>query len=43
MIFGGKGGEQTLAKSMKEKFKMVKKPCMYVISNIYDTTVRVAT
>jgi hypothetical protein len=25
MIFGGKGGEQALAESMKEKFKLVKK------------------
>ena len=43
MIFGGKGGEQALAKSMKEKFKLVKKPHGYAISSIYDPTVKVAT
>ena len=34
MIFGGKGGELALTKSMKEKFKLVKKSRGYVISNI---------
>lgn len=43
MIFGGKGGKYALAESMKKKFKLVKKPCRYAISNIYDPTVKVAT
>ena len=43
MIFGGKGGEQALIESMKEKFKLVKKPCEYAISNMCDLVVKVAT
>jgi len=43
MIFGEKGGEQALAESMKEKFKLVNKPCEYAISSIYDLVVKVAT
>lgn len=40
---GGKGGELALAKSMKEKFKLVKKSCGYVISSICDPAMKVAT
>jgi len=43
MIFGGKGGEQALMESMKEKFKLVKKPHGYAISSICDPTVKVTT
>lgn len=43
MIFGGKGGEQALAESMKDKFKLVKKSCEYAISNICNPAVKVAT
>jgi len=43
MIFGGKGGKQAIAKSMKEKFKLVKRPRGYVISSICDPAVKVAT
>ena len=39
MIFGGKGGEQALVESMKEKFKLVKKSRGYAISNICDPAV----
>ena len=42
LIFGGKGGEQVLTESMKEKFKLLKKPCEYAISNIYDPAMKVA-
>lgn len=42
MIFGRKYGEQALTKAMKQKFKLVKKPCGYAISSICDTTVKVA-
>ena len=42
MIFGGKGGEQVLTESMKEKFKLVKKPREYAISSICDLTMKVA-
>ena len=42
MIFGGKGGEQALPESMKEKFKLVKKPRGYAISIIYDLAMKVA-
>jgi len=42
MIFGGKGGEQALVESMKEKFKLVKKPRGYAISSICDPAVKVA-
>jgi len=41
--FGRKGGEYALAESMKERFKMVKKPRRYAISSISDPTVKVAT
>lgn len=41
MIFGGKGGEQALAKSMKEKFKLVKNPHGYIISSICNPLVKV--
>lgn len=41
MIFRGKGDEQALAESMKEKFKLVNKPHGYAISGIYDPTVKV--
>ena len=43
MIFGGKDGEQALAKAMKEKFKLVKKPHGYAIYNIYDPVLKVVT
>jgi len=43
MIFGGKGGDQALIKSMKEKFKLVKKSRGYAISSICDPAVNVAT
>ena len=33
-IFGRKGGEKALTKSMKEKFKLVKKPHGYTTSKI---------
>lgn len=42
MIFGGKGGEQALAESMKEKFKLVNKSHGYAISTICDLVVKVA-
>lgn len=42
MIFGRKGGEHALAESMKEKFKLVKKPCGYSISIICDPLVKVS-
>jgi len=42
MIFGSKGGEQALAESMKEKFKLVKKLHGYAISSICDPTMMVA-
>lgn len=43
MIFDGKGGEQVLAESMKEKFKLVKKPHGYAISSICNPFVKVVT
>ena len=43
MIFRRKGGEQALAKAMKEKFKLVKKPCGYAISSICDPVLKVDT
>jgi len=43
MMFGRKGGKQALAKAMKEKFKLVKKPRGYAISSISDPEVTVAT
>ena len=42
MIFGRKGGEQALAKAMKEKFKLMKNPRDYAISSICDPAVKVA-
>lgn len=42
MIFSGKGGEQALVESMKEKFKLVKKSCGYAISSICDLVMKVA-
>jgi len=42
MIFGGKGGELVLVESMKEKFKLVKKPRGYASSSICDPTMKVA-
>jgi len=42
MIFGGKGGNLALAKSMKEKFKLVKKPHGCTISSICYPAVKVA-
>lgn len=41
MIFGGNGGELALTKSVKEKFKLVKKSCGYAISSICDPAVKV--
>lgn len=43
MTFGGKGGEQALADSIKEKFMLVKKSRGYTISNICDPALKVAT
>jgi len=43
MIIGGKGGEQALAGTLKEKFKLVKKPCGYAISKLYNATVKLTT
>lgn len=43
MIFSRKGGEQALVKSIREKFKLVKKLFGYTISSIYDPTMKVAT
>jgi len=43
MIFSRKGGEQALAETMKENFKLVKKPRGYVISSICDPALKVAT
>lgn len=43
IIFGEKGGEQALAESMKEKFKLVKKLHNYSISCICYHAVKVAT
>lgn len=42
MMFGGKGGKQAFAESMKERFKLVKKPCRYAISRICKIVVKVA-
>lgn len=41
--FGGKVGEHDLSERMKDKFKLVKKPCGYSISSITHPTVKVAT
>lgn len=43
MIFGSEGGEQALAKSLKEKFKLLKKTGGYTISHIYDPIMKVET
>lgn len=43
MMFGGKGGELALMEAMKKKFKIIKNPRGYAISNICDPTVKVAT
>ena len=43
MMFGRKGGEKVLREAMKEKFKLVKKPNVYAISNIYDPIVNIST
>lgn len=43
MIFDGKNGEQVLAESMKQKLKLVKKPCRYAISKICDPAMKVKT
>ena len=43
MIFGGKGGKQVLAESMKDKFKLVMKSCGYTISSICDPAMKVDT
>lgn len=42
MIFGNKGGEQALAESMKNKFKLVKKLHGCAISSICDPIMKVA-
>jgi len=42
MIFGGKGSEKALTESMKEKFKLVKKPHGYTISSICNPAMKVA-
>ena len=43
MAFGGKAGEHVLAEAMKEKFKLVKKSCGYVISSICNPAIKVVT
>lgn len=43
MIFSGKCGEKALMESMKEKFKLLKKPRGYAISSIYYPAMKVAT
>lgn len=43
MEFGKKAGEYVLAEAMKEKLKLVKKLRDYVISSIYEPTVKVVT
>jgi len=43
MMFRIKGGEQALAKAMKEKFKLMKKLHGYAISSISDPAINVAT
>lgn len=42
-VFGGKTSECDLTEKMKDKFKLVKKPCGYSITSITDPTVKVAT
>ena len=41
--FGGKTSERDLAKKMKEKFKLVKKPHEYSITSITDPVVKIST
>ena len=41
--FGGKTSERDLVKRIKDKFKLVKNPHRYSISNIIDPIVKVAT
>lgn len=41
--FGRKTGEHDLAERMKDKFKLVKKPCGYSTSSITDPMEKVAT
>lgn len=43
MAFGRNIGEHVLAEAMKEKLKLVKNLCGYIISSIYDPVVKVAT
>lgn len=43
MISSGKGGEQALVETMKDNFKLVKKPRGYSISSICDPAIKVAT
>jgi len=41
--FGRKMGQCNLTKRMKDKLKLTKKPCGYLIYNIIDPLVKVAT
>jgi len=41
MEFCGKASEHALSEVMKEKFKLVKNPCGYAISSIYDPAIKV--
>lgn len=43
MAFGEKAGEHALAETMKEKFKLVKNPRGYAITNICEPVIKVAT
>ena len=43
MVFGGKASECDLTETMKDKFKLTKKPCGYSITIITNSVVKVAT
>jgi len=41
-VFGGKTSKRDLAEKMNDKFKLVKKSCMYSITSITDPVVKIS-